>query len=109
MAAMKIPFDASGKTLEINFGKLVGGRSEIAIGSELNGQDLMADPRFKGKIEMLPLPFSDEAYYMAVSKTFHEANPDTTARMWSAIARLRKSPAYLEGARKIVEGLKNRQ
>lgn len=109
MASMKIPFDASGKTLEVNFTKLVAGRADVAVGSEQNGLDLMADPRFAGKVEMLPQAFSDEAYYMAVSKAFHEANPDTTARMWAAIGRLRKSPAYLEGARKIMEGFKARQ
>jgi polar amino acid transport system substrate-binding protein len=109
MASMKIPFDASGKTLEVNFTKLVAGRSDVAIGSELNGIDLMADPRFAGKVEMLPVAFSDEAYYLAVSKPFHEANPDTTARLWAAIGRLRKSPAYIEAARKIAEGFKKGQ
>ena len=94
LSAMGVPFDDGSKTLEGNFTKLLGKRGELVVGAEFSGLALLVDPRFAGKIEALPLPFSDEAYFLALTRTVYEANPDTVERLWNAVARIRRSAAY---------------
>lgn len=100
LAALGVRIDDSGKTLGANFSKLLAGRADIAVGLETAGQELMALPEFAGKIEALPEPFTDEAYYLGLSKTFYQANPQLSERLWDAIARQRRSAAYQRALRK---------
>lgn len=102
LTAMGVPFDDGSKTLEGNFNKLLGKRGELVVGSEFSGAALLADPRFAGKIEALPLPFSDEAYFLALTKAIYDANPDTVERLWNALARIRKSAAYQQVVQKML-------
>ena len=94
LQAMQVPYDDKGKTLGLIFGKLLAGRGDVAIGSEYSGAALLAEPRFAGKIEALPLPFSEEFYYLGVSRAYYDANTAQVEQLWDAIGRIRASPAY---------------
>ncbi len=103
LGAMKVAIDDSSKGLESNFAKLAAGRADLAIGSEYTGMVLMNQAQYKDKVEVLPAPFSDEAYYLGVSKTFQLAHPREVERLWEAIARIRRSPDYQRSLRRAME------
>ena len=94
LGALGVPFDDNGKTLEQNFLKLAAGRAEIAIGAEVGGLALLADPRFNRILEPVATPFSEEPYYLAVTKTYHAANSKDVEALWRAIERIRFSASY---------------
>jgi polar amino acid transport system substrate-binding protein len=100
---MRVPYDDKGKTLSLIFGKLLAGRGDVAIGAEYGGAAQLVDPRFAGKIEVLALPFSEESYYLAVSRTFYDANAARVEQLWDAIGRIRASPTYRAGYQKAIE------
>ncbi len=100
LTQMGVPLENTARGLEANFQKLLAGRAELAVGSEFTGAALMAQPQYTGKIEALPLPFSDEPYYLSVSKRFRDAHPDTVEKLWIAMARIRKTPAYQQALRR---------
>ncbi|MES2297850.1 MAG: hypothetical protein V4582_12465, partial [Pseudomonadota bacterium] len=102
LKAMEVAADDKGKTLEANLVKLLAGRGDVVIGAETSGFALLNDPQFKDKIEMLPTPFSEEPYYLGLSKQYHGANAELAERLWNAIGRIRKSPAYLREYEKAV-------
>lgn len=103
LAAIGAPIDDSGKTIGANFAKLLAGRGELTVGSEYSGRALMARPEFAGKIEALPIPFTDEPYYLGLSRRFQEEHPQAVERLWEAIARIRRTAAYQAVVRKAME------
>ncbi len=100
LKAMEVPADDKGKTLEANLIKLLAGRGEVAIGSETSGLALLATPQFQGKIEMLPIAFTEEPYYLGLNRQFYEANTEQMEALWTAVGRIRKTPAYLKQSEK---------
>lgn len=102
LQAMHVPVDDKGKTLDLIFGKLLAGRGDVAIGSEYSGAALLTEPRFAGKIETLPLPFSEEFYYLGVSRAYYDANPTQVEQLWDAIGRIRGSAAYRANYQKAI-------
>jgi polar amino acid transport system substrate-binding protein len=94
LRAMQVPFDDKGKSLQVVFAKLLAGRGDVAIGAEYSGRAAMTDPRYAGKIDALPVPFSEEPYYLGVSRQFYAANGPGVEQLWSAMGHLRASPAY---------------
>lgn len=103
LKGMNVAIDDSGKTLGANFAKMLAGRADLAVGSEYSGRALMAQPQFAGKVEVLAVPFTDEPYYLGVSKRFHDAHPAAVQKLWDAIARIRRTPAYQARLRKALE------
>ena len=99
LAAMQVPADDTGKSPESNFRKLMAGRGDLAICPEVEGQALLRQPEFAGKLEALPQPFTDDVYYLAITRQFDERNPGLVDQLWNAIARTRRSPAYLKAIR----------
>ncbi len=99
LAAMQVATDDTGKSPESNFRKLLAGRGDLAICPEVEGQALLHLPEFAGKLEALPQPFTDDVYYLAITKQFDERNPGLADQLWNAIARTRRSPAYLKAIR----------
>lgn len=102
--ALGIPHDDKGKTLEMNFSKLVAQRGDAAVGSEYAGMALMAQARFKGQLEMLPIPFSEQSYFLGVSSAYYGAHPAAMERLWDAIGRIRQSADYRAYYQKAVDG-----
>jgi len=103
LTQMGIPLENTARGLQANFQKLLAGRAELAVGSEFSGAALMAQPPYAGRIEALPVPFTDEPYYLSVSKHYRDAHADTVDRLWEAMARIRKSPAYQQALRKALD------
>ncbi len=85
LAMLGVAADGGGKSLEINFAKLLAGRADLAIGPESDGRILLARAEFGATIEALPVPFSEEAYYLVVSRRFYALNRESVERMWQAL------------------------
>jgi polar amino acid transport system substrate-binding protein len=94
LKSMAVTADDGAKTLEANFGKLLAGRGDVVIGSEFTGASLLAQERYASRIEALPLPFSDEAYYLAFAHDYYKRNEAQVQRLWEAIARIKRTAAY---------------
>lgn len=71
MQSLGVPHDDKGKTLEMNFSKLAAQRGDAAVGAEYAGMALLAQPRFAARLEMLPLPFSEQPYFLGVSSAYY--------------------------------------
>ncbi|SHG34699.1 hypothetical protein [Massilia sp. CF038] len=91
LRARQVPFDQEGRSLAINFAKMLAGRGDAAAGFEAEGLQLMAQPPFAGKIEMLPLPLFEQTYYLGVSKDYYARHGVAVERLWDAIGRLNKA------------------
>jgi polar amino acid transport system substrate-binding protein len=96
LKAMQVAVDDTGKSPPSNFRKLVAGRGDLAICPEVEGQLLLRQPEFAGKLEALPTPFTDDVYYLAITQQFDERYPGLAEQLWNAIARTKQSPAYLK-------------
>ncbi len=95
LAGLSVRFDDNGKTPEVNFRKLVAGRGELLIAIDVDGAALLARPEFRDSgIEALPVPFTDEAYYLGISKVFSARHPGLAAKLWQAAAQIRQSPQF---------------
>ncbi|MFB9246191.1 hypothetical protein IV454_00910 [Massilia antarctica] len=102
LRAMGVPMDDKGKTLDLIFSKLAAQRGDVAIGAEFSGLDHLAEPRFADQLEMLPLPFSQESYFLGISSAWYGAHAAEVERLWDAIGRIGKSAAYQDFYRKAV-------
>ncbi len=102
LRGMDVPFDASGKTARANFDKLLAGRGDLVAGLDA-GAGLLALPEYAGRIELLPVAFSNEAYYLGLSRHFVALHPDVAERLWDAIARIRRTPAFEAEARAVTQ------
>ncbi|MES2150792.1 MAG: hypothetical protein V4508_13500 [Pseudomonadota bacterium] len=90
LTASRVPFDDNGKSTAVNLTKLMARRGDLLVGYEHDVEALLARPEFAGKVEALPIPFSDEICYLTVTPAFYRANRAQVERMWDAIGRLRK-------------------
>lgn len=102
---MGIAIDNSGKTMDTNFAKMLAGRADVAVGTEYHGRELLSLPQFAGKIEELPRPFTDAPYFLVTSRRFHEDNPQVMEKLWDAIGRIRRTPAYQAVQRKAFDDM----
>lgn len=98
LGRLNVAVDDQAKLVEQNFLKLLAGRGDLVIGFENDGMALLEQARFADKIEALPLPFTEEHYYLMVSEAYYLANREQIEALWSAIARVRNSPAYRAAA-----------
>lgn len=103
LQAMGVPHDDKGKTLDLIFAKLAAQRGDAAIGAEYSGIAHLAEPRFATQLEMLPVPFSEEPYFLGVSSSYYGTHPAAVERLWDAIGRIGKSAAYRAYYQKAVE------
>lgn len=94
LAQAQVPFDEGARDAEQNFLKLLGSRSELVILPENDGMELLRNPKWSGRIEVLPLPFTVQEFYMAFSSAFFQEHPDVAAALWRAIADIRNSREY---------------
>lgn len=89
-----VKYDDGAKDIRQNFQKLLGKHGDVAIAYLNDGRKLLADPEFRGKIEMLPEPFFTTYYYLAFSKQFFAKSPNIVQNMWTAIQETRESAEY---------------
>src|SRR5471030_1938804 len=83
--------DDGGKSVGINFAKMLAGRAELAVAPELSGLATIKQPPYAGQIEALPTPFKSQPYYLIISKQFYQANTELVQRLWDGIGRIRRS------------------
>lgn len=91
LKSLQVAADANGKSLPVNLAKMLAGRGDAAIGFEGEGMELLELPDFKGRVEMLPIPLVETDYFMAVSRSFYDANPRAVETMWDAVGRLHQA------------------
>jgi polar amino acid transport system substrate-binding protein len=101
LQALGVAADNNAKNSEATFAKLLLGRGDLAISFEASAAPLLMQPRFAGKIEMLPAPFYVENYYLAVSRQVHARHGDKVEALWRAIARVKHSPEYAAAIRNL--------
>jgi polar amino acid transport system substrate-binding protein len=89
------PIDERGRSLQANLAKLMAGRGDAAVGVWDEGSVLLALPEFAGKIEMLPLPLHEQAYYLVVTRAFYEEHADQVEIMWNKIGQLNQQRRLL--------------
>jgi polar amino acid transport system substrate-binding protein len=87
------PMDEQGRSLQANLSKLVAGRGDAAVGVWDEGVHLLTLPEFAGKIEMLPLPVHEQAYFLVVTKAFYAEHGPAVEEMWDVIGREGQTPA----------------
>ena len=105
LQTLNVPVDPNGRSMLANFQKMLAGRSDLSVALETHGTQLLTLPQFAGKIEMLPIPFIDEHYYLVFSPAFYDAHAQLVEKLWDTISRLRRSPAYLAQQRKAMDDL----
>ncbi|MBA5637659.1 hypothetical protein H3H37_11395 [Duganella sp. LX20W] len=94
LRALGAETDDGAADLATNFAKLLARRDDLAIGFERDGQPLIERAPFAGKIEALPVVFSQERYYLCLSHQFRDAHPELAAALWDAIPRAAASAEY---------------
>ncbi len=103
LGAMQVPFDDKGKGVGENFSKLLAGRADIAVAWESDARALLSQPQFKGKIEVLPQPFADVPYFLAISKQFVAEHPGVAEQLWNAIGRIKNTPQYQNASKDLLD------
>ena len=89
------PMDERGRSLQANLAKLLAGRGDAAVGVWDEGKALLERPEFAGKIEMLPLPLHEQAYYLVVTRAFYDEHPTQVEIMWNKIGQLNQQRRLL--------------
>lgn len=88
------PMDEQGRSLQANLSKLVAGRGDAAVGVWDEGAHLLTLPEFAGKIDMLPLPLHEQAYFLVVTKAFYAEHGPAVEVMWNVIGRENQPSGY---------------
>jgi polar amino acid transport system substrate-binding protein len=102
LRAQGIPIDEGSQRSDELADKLIAGRlAGAALGGRTTAK-LMHSP-IASKLEVLPLPLIEKAYYLVFSNTFYRANPQLAARLWSAVEQARNSPAYRKHESQVLE------
>ncbi len=89
LSDLKVEFDNGARSNAANFDKLLAGRGELAVMNRNDGRQLLEDPRFAGKIEALPINFSEEAFFLVLSRAFYRKAPQQAETIWNEIGKLR--------------------
>ena len=92
--ALGVSYDDRASTVENNFSKLLFDRGAVVIAFENDGIEALSHGEFANKIEMLPIPFTETAYYLVFSREFFKQTPQLAENFWNAIREVKKSPAY---------------
>lgn len=69
-------------------------RAQLALLLESEAKPLLSTPAFRGKLEMLPIPFLQISGYLGFGKDFYQAHPRLAEGLWAAIGRIRASPGW---------------
>lgn len=94
LAKLGVPGDEGAHANESLLRKLMAGRSELLVMNAQAAADEIADPEFRGKLEILPAPFLAFTLYVAFNRDFQIANSRYVDAIWSEIGRLRSSAEW---------------
>lgn len=90
---MNVVVDDSGSSADQVFAKLAGNRVAVAVTEHDEGGELIAR-KYRGQIEMLPVPFQRTPIYLLVNKTFYQQHAAQIEAYWQAIAQARQTPGF---------------
>lgn len=76
------------------FRKVLLGLDSAAVLAQGEGDRLLNDPRFAGKIVKLPIPFYQTDGYLLFSHAFVARDSQLAERIWDSISTVRRSSAY---------------
>jgi polar amino acid transport system substrate-binding protein len=94
LAKLGVPGDEGAHANESLLRKLLAGRRELLIMNAQAAAEEIVDPEFRGKLEILPVPFLSFTLYVAFNREFQGANPRYVEAVWTEIGRLRASPEW---------------
>lgn len=66
----------------------------MAIALLVPAQVLLAQDKYRGKLEILPLPFLELPLYLGFNRQKYEADPQFAEALWTAIRDLRLTPLW---------------
>ncbi len=86
--------DDSDKRPELLLRKLLMGQVSAAVLNAHQGEQLLKEPAFSGKIIRLEPPLHTREGYLLFSHAFAKQQPQLAKRIWEEIAKVRESAAY---------------
>lgn len=89
-----IAVDDSDKRPDLLLRKLLLGQVSAAVLNARQGEQLLKDPAFAGKIIRLEPPLQTREGYLLISHDFARQYPEVTRRVWDEIAKVRESVDY---------------
>ena len=94
LAKLGIPGDEGAHANESLLRKLPAGRSELLVLNAQGAAEEIADSEFRGKLEILTVPFLTFTLFVAFNREFKAANPRHVEAVWTEIGRLRAAPEW---------------
>ena len=95
LGKMGVDLDQSGKSAEHALRLLMNGSANVAVLQASQANYLIdGDPRFRGQVEVLPVPFAQVPLYLLMSRKSWLREPRRMEAIWDAIAIERESAEY---------------
>lgn len=92
---MHLELDQSGKSAEHALRLLMNGSAKVAVLQAAQANRLVQnDTRFRGQVEILPVPFAEVPFYLFVSQKAWFKDAKRIGAVWDAIGLERDSPDY---------------
>jgi len=86
--------DEGGVTAELQMRKLVAGRVQLLALLTLEGDDLLDNPEFAGRVEKVSPPFSEKPYFLIFNKDYYATNKKSVEDLWMGLATARESREF---------------
>ena len=87
------------KSAEEALRQLAAGSADVAVlMTQLSDQALHADPRFRGQVVKVALPYASFPLFLLVNRASYEQDPARIEAIWNAIATARASADYRKRA-----------
>lgn len=94
LAKLGVQGDEGAHANESLLRKLLAGRGELLVMNSQAAAEELTDPEFRGKLEILPVPFLSFTLYIAFNRNFQAADPAYVDAIWNEIGRLRASAEW---------------
>ncbi|SEO54293.1 hypothetical protein SAMN05428959_109195 [Duganella sp. CF517] len=90
---MGVVIDSSGSSVDQVFAKLAGKRVAAAVTERDEGAASIAR-KYRGQIDMLPVPFQKTPVYLLVNQGYYQKHQAQVEAYWQAIAQARHTPGF---------------
>jgi polar amino acid transport system substrate-binding protein len=79
---------------ELQLRKLLVKRVQLAALLTVEGDALLDDAEFAGKIEKLSTPLTEKPYFLIINRDYYEKNKKSVDDLWAAVATVRDSAEF---------------
>jgi polar amino acid transport system substrate-binding protein len=86
--------DEGGAFPRDNMRKIIGGQVQAIALTTQEGDALIAQPDFAGKVEKIATPLTQKNYFTIFGKDYYSANQKTVDNLWAVMATIRESKEY---------------